>query len=373
MYFHIILTKRCNSRCKYCYEKSMADCGEKINKKFKFDFQMPEKASYSVEELKRFISLDKNPVLTFYGGEPLLEIEKIKNIMDNIRARYIVQTNGLLLDKIPSEYVNKFDKILVSIDGNKEITDFNRGIGTYDKLIENISLIRKNGFKGELIARMTLSSSGAYNNIYENVKHLVEIGFNSIHWQIDAGFYEDDWKNNEKEIRQFFNEYTDKIIKLSKFWIDEMNNGRVLKLYPLLGIFDSLSNGKKFQLRCGSGYSNYTISPDGAISVCPIMFDMKDFFVGNIKTSNPNKLKKIYVKNFCLDCDILNICGGRCLYSNYAELWPVDGQKLICDSVRNLIDSVKEIIPEIKKLIKQGKISERDFSYEEFSGPEIIP
>lgn len=199
MYFHVILTKQCNSRCKYCYEKSMADSGDKINKKFKFDFQMPDKISYSIKELKKFIALDKNPVLTFYGGEPLLEIEKIKEIMDNIEARYMIQTNGLLLDKIPTGYANKFDKILVSIDGNKEITDFNRGIGTYDKIISNISLIRKNGFKGELIARMSLSSSGVYNDIYESVKHLYEIGFDSIHWQIDAGFYEDDWKTEKNK------------------------------------------------------------------------------------------------------------------------------------------------------------------------------
>lgn len=367
------MTKQCNSKCRYCYGKSMEDCGEKINEKFKFDFQMPERASYFVEELNKFVKKDKNPVLTFYGGEPLIEIDKIKEIMDKIKSRYMIQTNGLLLDKLPLKYTNKFDKILVSIDGDKEITDFNRGIGTYDKLIENISLIKKNGFNGELIARMTLSSSGAYNNIYENVKHLVEIGFDSIHWQIDAGFYEDDWKNHEKEIKHFFDRYNNEIRELAKFWIDEMHNGRVLKLYPFLGIFDSLFNGKKFQLRCGSGYANYTIAPDGAISVCPIMFDMEDFFVGNIKTSNPNDLKKIYVKNFCKNCDILEICGGRCLYANYAELWPSEGQKLICKSIGNLIDSVREIIPEIQKLIIEKKISERDFSYEEFSGPEIIP
>lgn len=152
-----------------------------------------------------------------------------------------------------------------------------------------------------------------------------------------------------------------------------METKKVIKLYPFLGIFDSLYFNKKSKLRCGSGYANYTIAPDGKISICPIMFDIKDFFVGDIFTSNPNKLKKIYVKNFCEHCNILDICGGRCSYSNYAELWPNEGQELICYSVRNLIDSINEIIPNIKKLIKEGKISEKDFSYEEFSGPEIIP
>lgn len=351
----------------------MADSGKKINKTFKFDFQMPDRISYSVEDLKNFVKKDKNPVLTFYGGEPLLEIEKIKEIMDKIKSRFMIQTNGLLLDQLPKEYINRFDKILISIDGNKEITNFNRGQGNYETIMKNISFIKKNGFKGEIIARMTLSSSGKYNSILESVKHLIDVGFSSVHWQIDAGFYEDDWKNNQKEIKEFFIKYNQEIKELARFWLGQINKGKILRLYPFLGIFDSLYFGKKFKLRCGSGYANYTISPDGNISVCPIMFDVKDTYVGNIKTSIPDKLKKIYVKNFCSGCDIIDVCGGRCLYANYSELWPKEGQKLICNSVKNLVQSIREIIPEIKQLIKNKKISKRDFEYEEFSGPEIIP
>ena len=42
---------------------------------------MPEKINYKIEDLKKF--LGKGHVLTFYGGEPLLEIERIKEIVDN--------------------------------------------------------------------------------------------------------------------------------------------------------------------------------------------------------------------------------------------------------------------------------------------------
>jgi len=53
--------------------------------------------------------------------------DKLIEIMDNVDARFCMQTNGKLLDKLPSKYLNKISKILVSIDGDKERTDCNRG------------------------------------------------------------------------------------------------------------------------------------------------------------------------------------------------------------------------------------------------------
>ena len=114
MHYHIILTEKCNSECKYCYEKSMKEFDNKLKEKFKFDYSGPEKSEVDIQKLKRFLEKDKEPVLIFYGGEPLLEIEKIKEIIDNIDCKFRMQTNGKLLDKLPIEYLNKIDKILVS-------------------------------------------------------------------------------------------------------------------------------------------------------------------------------------------------------------------------------------------------------------------
>ena len=44
-----------------------------------------------------------------------------------------------------------------------------------------------------------------------------------------------------------------------------MKVGKVLKIYPFLGIFDSLYYKTKTKLRCGSGYANYTINTNGNI------------------------------------------------------------------------------------------------------------
>lgn len=369
MHYHIILTEKCNSECKYCYEKSMKEFDNELDKKFKFDFSAPTSSNVDIKKLKEFLSQDKDAVLIFYGGEPLLEIEKIKEIIDNIHIPFRMQTNGKLLNQLEAKYLNKIDKILVSLDGDEERTDFNKGQGTYDKVIQNIKLIKKNGYKGEIVARMVITPE--FTDVYEQVINLINVGFTSIHWQIDAGFYKFDF--NEKNFKKFVKEYNKGITKLIDFWINDMQvNKRVLKLYPFLAIIESLLKNQTTKLRCGAGYAGYAIGTDGKIIACPIMNCIVDFEAGNLYT-NPNKLKKFDVGGNCKNCDYLDLCGGRCLYWNKANLWPESGDKLICETIKHLIDELKSNLPKIKDLIKNKIINQEDFDYEKYFGPEIIP
>ncbi|MEJ2267473.1 MAG: TIGR04084 family radical SAM/SPASM domain-containing protein [Nanoarchaeota archaeon] len=370
MYFHIILTEKCNSQCRYCYGKSQKEFGKKIEK-FSFDFSSPCDSEININDLKEFVLKDKNPKIIFYGGEPLLKIEKIKEIIDALsNAKYYMQTNAKLLNKLPKEYLNKFSKILISIDGDKERTDFNRGNGTYDLVIKNLKLIRQNGFKGEIIARMTISFSDGFTDLKKQVKHLLDI-FDSVHWQLDMGFYESDY--DFEKVQEFIEKYNIEVSNLIDFWVKKIENEKVLKIYPFLGIFNSIYKDEKTKLRCGSGYANYTITTNGKIVACPITSCIKNFQVGDIKDSNPNKLKEIPIKGNCLSCSYFDLCGGRCLYSNYAKLWPEKGEKQICNTIKHLINEIKKATPRIRKLIEKGIVKEKDFEFEKYFGPEIIP
>jgi len=366
MHYHLLLTESCNSNCKYCYEKSLNEFDNGLNKKFSFDFSSPEKSEVDIEKLKKFLEKDKNPVLIFYGGEPLLEIEKIKKIINRIQIPFRMQTNGLLLNKLPIDYLKKIDKILVSLDGNKERTDFNRGSGVYEQVISNIEKIKKEGYNGEIIARMCIS----FPDIFEQVSHLINIGFSSIHWQLDAGFYKNDF--NKEKFEKFVEDYNSSIEKLINFWIENMKKGRVIRLYPFIGIIESLLNDEKTKLRCGAGHSGYAITTNGKIVACPIMNCIKDFEAGNLNSS-PEKLKKFEVGGECVKCSYMDLCGGRCLYSNKAELWPKEGRELICLTIKFYIDKLKEKMPEIRKIMDNGIIKKEDFDYETYFGPEIIP
>ena len=365
------MTERCNSQCRYCYEKSMKEFDNGLDKKFTFDYSAPEKSEIKINELKKFISKDPTPKLIFYGGEPLCNSKKIIEIMDNIDAEFFIQTNGKLLHTFPKQYTNRFSKMLISIDGDKKRTDFNRGKGTYDIVMKNIKQIKDNEFNGEIVARMTISFTDNFTDLTKQIKHLFSIGFDSVHWQLDAGFFKYDY--NKETFSKFVDNYNKEISKLINYWIKELKQNNVLKIYPFIGIMQDILNKTKTKLRCGSGYKNYTITTNGTLTCCPIMNCIKDFYVGDINKSDPTNLKQISVSNPCTSCDYKDLCGGRCMYSNYAKLWPRDGEQLVCKTIKHLIDELKEKQEEIENLIEKSVIKLKDFEYEKYFGPEIIP
>jgi uncharacterized protein len=373
MFFHVILTTECNSQCSYCYGEALQDWDDD-QPGLEVDYSLPKKISYPISQLKRFCAKDPYCVLTFYGGEPLLCIDDIKQIIDSAHpTSLMIQTNGLLLDHLEPQYVNRFRTILVSIDGDKALTDFYRGAGTFRKVMNNMKLIKKNGFDGELIARMTIMEN---TDIYKQVKWLIEndeLPFSSIHWQLNAGFWRNDFPR--RDFKKWSEEsYDPGVRKLAKFWVNHMKEtGVVLRLYPLLGIAESLLSGEKSLLRCGGGWINYAIQTDGQIIPCPTMWGIKNQYLGHVGKSDPMKLGQVFVTEPCTQCNILDLCGGRCLYANFMKRWSHDAYGLVCKTVNNLVGAVSQQMPEIQKLINEGTVSFKDFEFIRFNGCEIIP
>jgi len=331
--------------------------------------------AYSVQALKNFLQEDPSPVLVFYGGEPLLQIPKMKAVMEMIPwARFVIQTNALLLDRLDKQYLERFSAIFASIDGDEALTDYYRGRGTYRRVTNNLKTIREEGFKGEIVARMTV---GEETEIDSQVLKLVEnpnIPISSVHWQLDALFWQNDFPK-----RHFTtwatNNYNPRLRRLIHVWVEHMKaEGQVLKLYPFVGVMESMLLGEPSRLRCGAGWSLFNIQTDGNITPCPVMAGLKDFYLGNINETRPNKLHEITsASQPCTRCDIYHLCGGRCLYANTTKLWGNRGFALVCGTVRNMISSLREALPEVKKLISEGRVDLNDFRYEKYNGCEIIP
>lgn len=374
MFFHVVLTTECNSECRYCYGEALDDVDNDISD-IEIDYALPREINYDVGLLDRFCRQDPDCVLTFYGGEPLLCLDEIKQIMDKTKPKlFMMQTNGLLLDHLEQSYVNRFHTILVSIDGDKALTDFYRGAGTFRKVIDNLKLIEKNGFSGELIARMTVMEN---TDIYNQVRWLLEndeFAFSSVHWQLNAGF----WKNDfgRRDFKRWSEEsYAPGIRRLAEFWVDYMEKeGVVLRLYPLLGVAHSILFGEKASfLRCGGGWINYAIQTDGNIIPCPTMWGMKEYYLGHVGTAHPLELDRVFVKEPCVSCDMLNLCGGRCLYANVMKRWGPEAYSQVCDTVKRLAEAVVAQLPRIREFISEGRIGLRDFEYVRYNGCEIIP
>jgi len=370
--FYITLTTKCNLECRYCYGKLCDDFGADFEK-ITVDYALPSNIQYSLSTLQQFLEHDPDPTLIFYGGEPLLRINVIQELMDTINARYMIQTNGLLLGQIEPEYLNRFHTILVSIDGDEKLTDYYRGKGVYRKIIQNLQLINSCGFQGELIARMTVMDK---TEIDRQVWHLLfndDHSFSSVHWQLDALFWKNDF--NKTRFTHWITEtYNPRITQLIEKWITNIeNNTQVLRIYPFVGLVYSMLTRTSSRLRCGAGWTVYNVQTNGMISPCPVMGGMKDFYMGDIWDNTPFTLKKISPGDPCVTCLLNSMCGGRCLYANITQLWGTEGFNLVCQTIQHLITTLQQHLPRITQLIEKKVLSISDFKYPQFNSCEIIP
>jgi putative peptide-modifying radical SAM enzyme len=357
--YHLVLTRRCNLNCSYCHggEKTGPDA----------------EIQYSIDDLAAFLEKDDDFQLMLYGGEPTLRIPLITELMNRFpSARFMLQTNALLLNKLPEDHVKRFHSILVSIDGKEETTDGYRSQGVYQEVMENVRWLHELGFSGDIVARMAVSEQ---SDIYRDVRHLLDIepSFDHVHWQLNVIWdAEGNWIDFDKWVEESYNPG---ITRLIEDWVGKMEDGVVEGLVPFPPMMFTLITGESSEMRCGSGIDTFAIHVDGSIGICPISPDWEFSLVGNIWESKPEDLKDcMKVDDPCPTCDEFGVCGGRCLFANKQRLWGDDGFEKVCDITRHLINELKRVAPKVQELITNGAICIEDFAYPEFNnGCEIIP
>ena len=361
MQYHLVLTERCNKQCTYCGGTRHIE-------------GIPLEHQYCIEDLDNFLGQDPDPVIGFYGGEPLLAMDFMYEIMDNVPAMaFTLQTNATMLDQIDSKYLNRLHSILVSIDGDREITDGSRGEGTYDLVIRNLLDVEERGYRGDLIARMAFSKNG---DIYRDVTHLLNRDkpfFNHVHWQLDVFWSDlDSWDDLEGWLKR----YETGITRLARDFGESFRTGKVLGIVPFIPVFKTLLTGvPTSHIRCGSGATSFSIMTNGRIDVCPIAPELPYSEVGHLKSSTPDGLRNILpVGPPCDECDVLGICGGRCLFSNQTKFWGEEWFNRICDTTKHMINELEKYVPLAKELIESGVLDETAFDYPEINNScEIIP
>ena len=129
MVFHVMIipTLNCPSNCKYCWGSE--------NKNEMMDIKI---INQIVDWLKDF--RDDKIHFTFHGGEPLLAgydyyeyaLEKLSSL-DNFEG-FSLQSNIWLLTEELIDLFKEYSVVIsTSIDGPREINDFQRGKGYFDK------------------------------------------------------------------------------------------------------------------------------------------------------------------------------------------------------------------------------------------------
>ena len=133
------ITSKCNLHCAGCYSR----CNHATT-----DAE-PVSQLTGDEWLHIFDEADELGIsfILLAGGEPMLRRDIIEAAGKKQNILFPIFTNGTFIDE---KYYTLFDKCrnlipIMSIEGNREITDNRRGSGIYDKLIANMEEFKKRG------------------------------------------------------------------------------------------------------------------------------------------------------------------------------------------------------------------------------------
>jgi putative peptide-modifying radical SAM enzyme len=286
--------------------------------------------------------------------------------------RFMLHTNGLLLDRLPFDVLERIDTISVSVDGDEEQTDDHRGHGTFRKVMENLCWLMRKGYRGEVIARMTVPIGADIERGVSYLSENSEYRFDSIHWQLDAGFA------TGVDIGRFRewidHSYNPGIRLLVRRWVKRIaEECRGPRWYPFIATMHDLLEGRPSRLRCGCGHESYSIMTGGAITPCPIMVGLKSMYLGHISTTDPSSLPRMEARGVCRTCNIHDFCGGRCLYAHIMALWSEEERGIICGTVEHLRRCMLEEMPRLRRLIDGGLLCLQDLDFQRYNGCEIIP
>ena len=133
------ITSSCNLHCAGCYSRcNHATVDEK-----------PVKQLTSEEWLRIFDEADDLGVsfILLAGGEPMIRRDIIEAASEKPNILFPIFTNGTFMDERYFDLLDKSRNLIpiMSIEGEKEITDARRGEGIYEKLISNMDELHKRG------------------------------------------------------------------------------------------------------------------------------------------------------------------------------------------------------------------------------------
>ena len=175
----------CNLNCSYCFAAQGKYHGERALMSF-------ETGKRALDFLVEHSGTRKNLEVDFFGGEPLMNFEVVKQLVAYARSiekeagknfRFTLTTNGVLLNDEVTEFANReCHNVVLSLDGRKEVHDRLRktvnGQGSYDLIVPKFQdFVQKRGNRGYYV-RGTYTK---YNLDFTNdIFHMADLGFTEL-------------------------------------------------------------------------------------------------------------------------------------------------------------------------------------------------
>ena len=311
----------CNLRCRYCFA-STGDFGTRRT-------LMPaETGKKAIDFLIERSGARRNLEVDFFGGEPLLNFEAVKDIvlyaLDRQKEtgknfRFTITTNAVLLNEDHKKFINEYmGNVVLSIDGRPEVNDGMRfradGRGTYEDILPKIMDMADSRGQDRYYVRGTFTRENL--DFSKDVLHLADLGFKQVSVEPVVAAKDTGFDLRQEDLPVLFKEYEELVFEYVKRYKE--SNG-----FNFFHFMLDLEQGPcliKKMRGCGSGHEYLAVTPEGDLYPCHQFVGMEEFKMGNVNNGTDVNLairevfekQNIYTKPDCKRCWARFFCSGGC-------------------------------------------------------------
>lgn len=316
----------CNLGCKYCF----AEEGEYHGRRALMSYEVGKKA---LDFLIANSGSRRNLEVDFFGGEPLMNWEVVKQLVEygrsveaahNKRFRFTLTTNGMLLNDEIMDFCNReMSNVVLSLDGRKDVNDYMRptrnGRGSsYDIIVPKFQKFAKSRAGKDYYVRGTFTRNNL--DFSEDVKHFADLGFDQMSIEPVVSAPEEPYSIREEDLPGILEEYD----KLAVEYIKRKKEGRGFHFFHFMIDLNQGPCVAKRLSGCGSGTEYLAVTPWGDFYPCHQFVGQEEFLMGNVDTGIVNtairdefKLCNVYAKDKCRECFARFYCSGGCAANSY--------------------------------------------------------
>ena len=323
----------CNLNCSYCFASQGKYHGDRALMSF-------EVGKQALNFLIAHSGTRKNLEVDFFGGEPLMNFDVVKQLVAYARSiekeagknfRFTLTTNGVLIDQNVIDFCNKeMSNVVLSLDGRKEVHDRFRvdyaGRGSYDRIVPKFQeLVRQRDGKNYYM-RGTFTHHNP--DFLEDIKTMLNLGFTELSMEPVVTAKGDPSGLTEEDLPILMQQYED----LAKLQLERYREGRPFTFYHYM---IDLTGGPCIYKRisgCGSGTEYMAVTPWGDLYPCHQFvgdpkYLMGDIWKGVTNTAVRDEFKhcNAYARKECQDCWAKLYCSGGCAANSYHATGSITG------------------------------------------------
>jgi len=336
---YLLLAEGCNIDCSYCFFAGNFSRRPEINP---MSWELAKKAiDFYAEVINRQEdeAPEKNKLINFYGGEPMLNrkvFERSVSYISNLSnkgvlpkgIRMSVNTNGTIMDRSLAEFISRHSvEIGVSIDGPKDIHDqcrkYANGQGTFHQAVAAYQILKEAGANVGVSCTISENTVGHLPDIFEWLIDELEVtgmGFNPLiecrRFQVSDKDYSNRVAHDLIKCYQIARErgvYEDRMMRKVKAFV----------------------GGYFYERDCSAIGRQMVFGPNGTVGICPTYYASGKYFVDFTPDFDPlvhpiwiEWLERIPINMpQCFDCEAIGICGGGCpfnAHTRHGDIWQVD-------------------------------------------------